>query len=85
MATEAHVDKIVSSPSNDSPTIVLVQGSFQTPLVYEAFVDSLKALGHPTFQPSLPSCSNMDDPKFPNITPVDDALAIRLELIRQVE
>ncbi|CAG8949919.1 hypothetical protein HYFRA_00004249 [Hymenoscyphus fraxineus] len=66
-------------------TIVLVQGSFQTPLVYEPLVKQLQSLGYPTVHPSLPSCTNVEENSFPSITLIDDALAIRLELIRQIE
>ncbi|EPE35860.1 alpha/beta-Hydrolase [Glarea lozoyensis ATCC 20868] len=69
----------------DKATILLVQGSFQTPLVYTSLVQRLLKLDYPTIHPSLPSCTNVDDPEFPSITLVDDALAVRLELIRQIE
>jgi len=71
--------------TKEKATIVLVQGSFQKPLVYEPLVNRLKSLGYPTIHPLLPSCTNVDDPTFPSITLIDDALAIRLELIRQIE
>ena len=67
------------------PTIVLVQGSFQIPEVYSELVQGLVAQGYPTLHPQLPSCSNTDSPNFPNISLVDDALAVRTELIRQIE
>lgn len=85
MALESLEHSNTLPSSQELPTIVLVQGSFQTPLVYEKLVQNLVALGHPTFQPPLPSCSNTDRPDFPAITLVDDALAIRSELMRQVE
>lgn len=72
-------------PSHTLPTILLVQGSFQTPVVYKALVDQLIAFGYHTVHPSLPSCSNTDDPHFPRISLVDDVLAVRSELIRQIE
>ena len=71
--------------TEEKPTIVLVQGSFQTPLVYEPLVERLKFLGYPTVQPPLPSCTNVEDPAFPSTTLIDDALAVRLELTRQIE
>lgn len=43
------------------------------------------AQGYRTVHPQLPSCSNTDSLKFPKLTLVDDALAIRIELIRQIE
>lgn len=41
--------------------------------------------GYPTIHPRLPSCSDVDKPDFPQVSLVDDVLAIRLELIRQIE
>lgn len=67
------------------PNILLVQGSFQTPLVYKKLADILTAKGHPLVHPRLPSCSNTEDPDFPNVTLTDDALAVRLELTRLIE
>ncbi|KAL9103287.1 MAG: hypothetical protein Q9163_001665 [Psora crenata] len=67
------------------PTILLVQGSFQIPQVYQKLVHGLEAHGYPTIQPELPSLSNTDSPTFPQVSLVDDALAIRTELTRQVE
>lgn len=43
------------------------------------------AQGYPTVHPQLPSCSNTDSSNFPKLSLVDDALAIRIELIRQIE
>ncbi|KAH6662814.1 catalytic protein [Halenospora varia] len=74
-----------SPASKEKATIVLVQGSFQTPLVYEPLVKRLESLGYPTIHPKLPSCTDVDHPSFPSVTLIDDALAIRLELIRQIE
>lgn len=68
-----------------SPTILLVQGSFQVPAVYEQLVHNLQAVGYVTVQPRLPSCSNTDAPEYPNITLIDDALAVREKLLRIVE
>ncbi|KAL8847550.1 MAG: hypothetical protein Q9221_007409 [Calogaya cf. arnoldii] len=67
------------------PVILLVQGSFQSPTVYERLTQNLHALGYTTIHPRLPSCTNTDHPDFPKTTLVDDALAVRLELTRQVE
>ncbi|KAL8836171.1 MAG: hypothetical protein Q9170_003024 [Blastenia crenularia] len=67
------------------PVILLVQGSFQLPIVYQQLAASLQALGFVTIHPRLPSCTNTDDPDYPKTTLVDDALAVRLELTRQVE
>jgi len=57
-------------------SLVIVQGSFQTPLVYKSLVDSLTACGYPTFQPGLPSCSDIDSPDFPQKTLADDSKII---------
>lgn len=76
---------MAASTTEEKYTILLVQGSFQTPLVYEPLLKRLKSLGYPTVHPPLPSCTNVDDPAFPSTTLIDDALAVRLELTRQVE
>ncbi|TGO76135.1 hypothetical protein BELL_0172g00040 [Botrytis elliptica] len=76
---------ITSSISKNKATIVVVQGSFHTPVPYEALEKHLTSLGHLTIHPTLPSCTNIEDPAFPSITLIDDALAVRLEIIRQVE
>lgn len=77
--------RALSTTMQESPVILLVQGSFQSPTVYQQLTQSLQALGYVTTHPRLPSCTNTDDPDFPKTTLVDDALAVRLELIRQVE
>lgn len=69
----------------DLPIIFLIQGSFQTPAVYEQLVQRLHTLGFVTVQPRLPSGSNTESPDFSKTTLVDDALAMRLELVRQIE
>ena len=71
--------------SNELPTILLVQGSFHTLSAYAELVIRLKAFYHPALHPNLPSCSNTNSSDFPDITLIDDALAIRRELTRQVE
>lgn len=85
MALESLKQSNTLSSTQQLPTVLLVQGSFQTSLVYAKLVQSLVALGHPTFQPPLPSCSNTDRPDFSETTLIDDALAIRSELIGQIE
>ena len=87
MATLASTMSATTTQTKEKefPTIVLVQGSFQTPEVYSKLVRGLVAQGYPTVHPQLPSCSNTDSPDFPKISLVDDALAIRTELIRQIE
>ena len=85
MTTLASNKPVTSLQSQELPTILLVQGSFQIPQVYSKLVQGLKAQGYPTIHPQLPSCSNTDSPNFPQVSLVDDALAIRTELTRQVE
>ncbi|TVY68864.1 hypothetical protein LSUE1_G006831 [Lachnellula suecica] len=71
-------------PSSKS-TILIIQGSFQTSLVYSALQDGLKARGYPVVHPTLPSCNNTSTLDFPNITLIDDALVVRLKLIKLIE
>ena len=79
-------NKRLSMPFPDElPTIVVVQGSFQTPQVYEKFEQSLASLGYPVVHPLLPSCHEPDDANFPNRTLVDDAYSVRQELSRLIE
>ena len=85
MATDSSQPNNKPSLSQEFPTIVLVQGSFQTSLFYESLVQNLEALGDPTLQPPLPSWSDPDNPNFSAVTLIDDALTIRKELIRHVE
>ena len=70
--------------SQELSTVLIVQGSFQRPSQYEKMVENLTSLEYPTIQPRLLSCSYTDHPDFPKTTLVDDALAIRLELVRQI-
>src|SRR3954466_7716202 len=72
-------------PTNEKPTILLIQGSFQTPLVYSPLATQLRSLGYPTIHPPLPSCTDVDAPALPCTTLLDDAAAVRQELIRQIE
>ena len=67
------------------PTLLLVQGSFQIPQVYESLVLGLEGCGYRTVHPRLPSCSDTENPDFPKRTLVDDATAIRTELDRLIE
>ena len=73
------------APTQELPTIVLIQGSIQIPKVYCKLVRGLVAQGYPTIHPDLPSCSNTDSENFPQVSLIDDALAIRTVLTRQVE
>ena len=74
-----------TAQTQDLPTIILIQGSFQIPEVYSKAVRGLVARGYATIHPQLPSCSNTESLDFPQLSLVDDALAIRNELIRQIE
>lgn len=85
MATVAGIESATAAQTKELPTIVLVQGSFQILKVYDKLVQGLVARGYPTVHTVLPSCSNTDSPNFPQLSLVDDALAIRTELIRQIE
>ena len=87
MASVAAMESTTAAQTNEfcPPTIVLVQGSFQIPQVYTQLVQGLVARGYPTIHPQLPTCSNTDGANFPQLSLVDDALAIRTELTRQIE
>lgn len=85
MTTSALSKPAMAAGQQSLPTILLVQGSFQIPQVYEKLVKGLIDQGYPTIHPRLPSCSDVDNPSFPQVSLVDDVLAIRSELIRHVE
>ena len=74
----------VSYPK-DKPTILIIQGCFQRPVVYEALKHRLETLGYPTVHPSLPTCGNTNDPNFPSLTLLNDAQAVREKLELLVE
>ena len=85
MAASPSIDSASASGQQELPTILLVQGAFQIPQVYEKLVKGLKDQGYPTIHPRLPSCSDIDDPNFPQVSLIDDVLAIHCELIRRIE
>lgn len=85
MANSTSLNPASASGQQDLPTILLVQGSFQIPQVYEKLVKGLKDQGYPTIHPQLPSCSDVDNPNFPQVSLIDDVLAIRSELTRRIE
>lgn len=85
MATTATIESGTAAQKRSLPTILLVQGSFQIPQVYEKLVKGLEDRGYPTIHPQLPSCSNVDSPNFPQLSLVDDASAIHKELSRLIE
>lgn len=64
-----------SSSVTNKPTLLLVQGSFQLPVVYEALIKGLQNEGYPTVHPQLPSC-NPDGADFPTRTLADDSRAV---------
>lgn len=77
----------MSIPVSDQSSIavVIVQGSFQTPLVYKRLADGLEARGFSTSHPEYPSCSNIEDPEFPSKTLSDDTESVRQTVKHLVE
>ncbi|KAI1506466.1 alpha/beta-hydrolase [Biscogniauxia marginata] len=71
--------------SSKMPTILLVQGSFQLPEVYQKLTMALEAKGYPVVHPPLPSLSDPENPDFASKSLVTDALAIQLELKNLIE
>ncbi|PVH86329.1 catalytic protein [Cadophora sp. DSE1049] len=61
--------------TQEKPTIVIIQGSFQTPLVYTPLRQLLACHGYPTTHPPLPSTANPSSPEFPKTSLKDDASA----------
>lgn len=73
------------SSDTTPPTILLIQGSFQLPEVYEKLNTALKKRGYPVVQPPLPSLTGHDQPNFASKSLATDALAVRSVLRRLVE
>ena len=73
------------SQLHDKPTILIIQGCFQRPVVNEALEHRLESLGYPTVHPPLPTCGDAQDPNFPSLTLLDDATAVRNKLVQLVE
>ena len=71
--------------SEENPIIVIVQGCFQKPSPYNKLLNGLHSLGYSVVHPVLPSCDKTDDPLFPAINMIDDALAVRSALTRLIE
>ncbi len=69
----------------EKPTLLIIQGCFQSNAVYKDLVDRLVSLGYPTVHPLLPTCGDTQDPNFPALTLSDDATAVRSELVQLVE
>ena len=76
---------MATSHLQDLPTILLVQGSFQIPEVYQKLTQNLVAGGFPVIHPKLPSISDTESPDFPQRSIVDDAATVRAELTRAIE
>ena len=81
MSQNAIVQKPSDNANESNLLVVLVQGSFQTPLVYEKLFLALSSRGYVVNHPELPSCTNPDDPLFPTRTLIDDATAVQ-EVVR---
>ncbi|OJJ65569.1 hypothetical protein ASPBRDRAFT_49679 [Aspergillus brasiliensis CBS 101740] len=71
--------------ASEQPSIMLVQGSFQTPLVYSKLATSLRDLNYPVIHPPLPSCSDVDASDFAARTMEDDARTITEALEQLIE
>ncbi|KAK8041774.1 alpha/beta-hydrolase [Apiospora rasikravindrae] len=67
------------------PTILLLQGAFQLPEVYEKLTVALKAQGFPVVHPSLPSLCGQDEPDFGSKSLTADADVAQAALRRLVE
>lgn len=60
--------------------------SFSTSLVFSpSFPQLPPPQKYLAIHPTIPSCTNIENHSFPSLILIDDALAVRLELIRQVE
>ncbi|PWY88673.1 alpha/beta-hydrolase [Aspergillus sclerotioniger CBS 115572] len=69
--------------ATEKPSIVIVQGSFQTPLVYAKLATGLRNLGYSVIHPSLPSCTDVEADDFSSRTMEDDARTIT-EILEQL-
>jgi len=72
------------SESHEKPTIFIIQGAYHLPLPYEALFEGLKSRGYPTVHPRIPSGTDIGPTSAP-VSILDDALAVRRELIRLIE
>lgn len=68
-----------------SPTIVLLQGSFQLPEVYHKFADLIRSHGFTVVQPTYPSLTDQDAPGFTSKTLTTDADAVEAVIKTLVE
>ena len=73
------------SHRKEKPTILIIQGCFQSPDVYKALEDRLQCLGYDTVHALLPTCGDARDPNSPFLTLHDDAEAVRRNLEQLVE
>ncbi|RAK89098.1 alpha/beta-hydrolase [Aspergillus costaricaensis CBS 115574] len=71
--------------ATEKPSIVLIQGSFQTPLVYAKLAAGLRDLGYPVTHPALPSCTDVEADDFPTRTMEDDVRTITETLQQLIE
>ncbi|OJJ65453.1 hypothetical protein ASPBRDRAFT_591537 [Aspergillus brasiliensis CBS 101740] len=71
--------------ASEQPSIMLVQGSFQTPLVYSKLATGLRDVNYPVIHPPLPSCSDVDASDFAARTMEDDARTITEALEQLIE
>ena len=85
MSQNEIVQNLSDSNNGSNLLIVVVQGSFQTPLVYEKLFFGLSSRGYAVNHPELPSCTNPDDILFPTRTLIDDATAVQEVVRLQVE
>ncbi|KAL4949674.1 hypothetical protein BDW69DRAFT_197900 [Aspergillus filifer] len=62
--------------ATEKPSIVIVQGSFQAPLVYNSLLTRLRELGYSVHLPPFASCSDVDNDDFPTRTLMNDVSAV---------
>lgn len=61
--------------SHIRPVLVVAQGSFQKPMVYQQLCEKLREHGYVVKLPELPSCS--DNPNISQFTLADDAQSVQ--------
>jgi pimeloyl-ACP methyl ester carboxylesterase len=71
-------------PAFSTPTIVLLQGTFQLPKVYYDFAKLIKSHGFPVVQPRYPSL-NQDDPDLASRDLTDDVAVVEAAIRDIVE
>ncbi|TQS32867.1 hypothetical protein Golomagni_06804 [Golovinomyces magnicellulatus] len=76
---------VVLIMSSNKPAIVLVQGSFQIPQVYQKLVSALESKGYLVAQPEFPSLTGQDDPLFGTKTLDDDSKSVQSTIEDLVE